>query len=261
MKKITPSLRGPAWFRPGILFLAGFGMTCFGQAPVTNGLVARWSGDGNAKDSAGHFDGQVSGGLRYGPGPTGQAFEFNGGDAQVDFGTNIGNFGTRDFTIAYWMKTDSKYHHEAFLVKRAQCDGEFRFLEIEMGEIGAAGSYPPTGTVRITLEHEGYGPWFYLASSHPVNDGQWHHIVWVRQSTSSGSITCLVYLDGALDNSKPCPEIDLSNPSPLIMGHSVCECCDGCRPYNGAAAELQIFSHALTAEEIFTIYKAGNPEK
>ncbi|MGA2544783.1 MAG: hypothetical protein ABSG78_24810 [Verrucomicrobiota bacterium] len=70
MKKITPSLRGPAWFRPGILFLAGFGMTCFGQAPVTNGLVARWPGDGNAKDSAGHFDGQVSGGLRYGPGPT-----------------------------------------------------------------------------------------------------------------------------------------------------------------------------------------------
>jgi hypothetical protein len=55
--------------------------------------------------------------------------------------------------------------------------------------------------------------------------------------------------------------VDLTNPSPMIMGHSVCECCDGCRPYNGAAAELQIFSRALTAEEILTIYTAQKPEK
>jgi hypothetical protein len=261
MGKITLPFRSSFRFWPALLCAAVFATPCLAQAPITNGLVARWTGDGNANDSAGHFDGRVSGGLRYMPGPAGQAFQFNGGDAHVDFGPNIGNFGTRDFTIAYWMKTDSKYWHEAFLVKRAQCDGKFRFLEIEMGELGAAGSYPSAGTVRITLEDGGYAPIFYLASSHPVNDGQWHHIVWVRQSTSSGSITCLIYLDGALDNSKDCPEIDLSNASPLIMGHSVCECCDGCRPYIGAAAELQLFSHALSAEEILAIYKAGKPEK
>src|ERR1017187_4453425 len=99
MRKTTPSLREPIWFWPVILFAAALATPSFGQAPITNGLVARWPGDGNAKDSAGHFDGQVSGGLRYGPGLTGQAFEFNGGSSQVDFGPTAGNFGTRDFTI------------------------------------------------------------------------------------------------------------------------------------------------------------------
>jgi hypothetical protein len=95
-----------------------------------------------------------------------------------------------------------------------------------------------------------------------MNDGQWHHIAWVRQSTSSGTITCLIYVDGALDNSKAFPgPVDISNQSPLVLGQNVCQCCDGCRPYTGAAAELQIFSHALTAEEILAIYNAGKPVK
>jgi hypothetical protein len=99
-------------------------------------------------------------------------------------------------------------------------------------------------------------------SRHPVNDGQWHHIAWVRQSTSSGTVTYLLYLDGALDNAKAYPEaVDLVNPSPLVLGQSVCQCCDGTRPYSGAAAELQLFSHALSAEEILALYKAGKPDK
>src|ERR1039458_1605573 len=97
MEKILPFLRGQAWFWPGILSLAALGTSCFGQAPIINGLVARWSGDGNAKDSAGNFDGQVSGGLRYEPGPTGQAFQFNGGSSRVDFGITAGKFGTAPF--------------------------------------------------------------------------------------------------------------------------------------------------------------------
>ena len=42
-----------------------------GSGQSATGLVARWSGDGNAKDSGGQFDGKASGGLRYVPGPRG----------------------------------------------------------------------------------------------------------------------------------------------------------------------------------------------
>jgi hypothetical protein len=241
-----------------MLCAAAFATPCFAQAPITNGLIARWTGDGNARDSAGHFDGTVSGGLTYGPGPRGQAFQFNGGDAKVDFGKSIGNFGTRDFTIAYWMKTDSKNPKEAFLAKRATCDGAFSFLEISIGGMGN----PAPGFLDLFITDGGYSPGCYLVSSRPMNDGQWHHIAWVRQSTSSGTITCLIYVDGALDNSKAFPgPVDISNQSPLVLGQNVCQCCDGCRPYTGAAAELQIFSHALTAEEILAIYNAGKPVK
>jgi len=226
---------------------------------LPSGLLARWTGDGNAKDSTGEFDGKVSGGLSYVPGPAGRAFQFNGGDAEVNFGNSIGNFGTRDFTVAYWMKTDSRNPHEAILAKRTTCDGALSFLEIE---IGGAGGNPPTGILCLSFEVGDYKPVYSLISSHPMNDGRWHHIAWVRQSTSSGNSTGLIYVDGALDNSRNYPEtVDIANQSPLLLGQNVCQCCDGCRPYSGAAADLQLFSHALSAEEILTIYQAGKSGK
>jgi hypothetical protein len=101
-----------------------------------------------------------------------------------------------------------------------------------------------------------------LVSSHPLNDGQWHHVAWVRQSTSAGGTAFLLYVDGAFDNSRDCPHpLDLSNQAPLVLGQNVCQCCDGTRPYTGAAAELQIFSHALSAEEVLAIYKAGKADR
>jgi hypothetical protein len=225
---------------------------------LVSGLVARWLGDGNAKDSAGHFDGEVSGGVSYVPGPTGQAFQFNGGAAQVDFGKSAGNFGTGDFTIAYWMKTDSRNPHESFLAKRAACDGASSFWDIQ---IGSGPQKPPVGFLHLGLEGA-YRPDYVLDSSRAVNDGQWHHIAWVRQTSDAGRVTALVYVDGALDNSTPFREAsDLDNQTPLILGHDVCECCDGTRPYSGAAADLQLFNQALSAEEIATIYVAGTSMK
>ena len=284
-------------------------LSCFGQAPITNGLVARWTGDGNAKDSAGHDDGKISGGLTYVPGPTAaQAFHFGlhgtegqiatitstiedrqivypnvepraynraggrppqsgEGSAKVDFGSDIGNFGTRDFTIAFWLKTDSKYAPEAFLAKRAACDGSGGFWEIQIGS-QVTKQAPPGFLIMQFFEADRSAPLaeyedrYEFFSRHPVNDDQWHHIAWIRQSTSSGSVSYLLYMDGMLDTSKVYPEaVDFSNQSPLVLGQSLCQCCDGTRPYSGAAAELQLFSHALSADEILAIYKAAKPAK
>ena len=152
MKERKPPFRAPGWLCRGILFLVAFIMPCFGQAPVTNGLVARWSGDGNAKDSAGHSDGQVSGGLRYAPGPAGQAFQFNGGDAQVDFGNTPGNFGKRDFTIVFWLKTDSKNQHESFLSKRVSCDASYSFWHVQVGS--GVPRLAETGFIVLAVEAE-----------------------------------------------------------------------------------------------------------
>jgi hypothetical protein len=244
--------------------LLAIGAPCFAQAPITNGLIARWTGDGNAKDTAAHFDGQVSGGVSYVPGPAAaQAFQFNGGEAKVDFGNSIGNFGTRDFTVAYWMKTGSRTPQEAFLSKRLACDAASSFWDIHIGSAGLR-QIQPVGVLAFKITERGDTVAFQydLYSSHPVNDGQWHHIAWVRQSTSSGSTTFLIYVDGMLDNSKAITKaVDLSNQAPLVLGQNVCQCCDGTRPYSGAAAELQLFSHALSAEEILAIYKAGKADK
>ena len=91
-----------------------------------------------------------------------------------------------------------------------------------------------------------------------MNDGQWHHIAWVRQASASGGVTARLYVDGALDNSAAFREaVDLNNQTPLVLGQNVCQCCDGTRAYTGAAADLQLFSQALSAQEILDIYLAG----
>jgi hypothetical protein len=230
---------------------------------LSSGLAAWWTGDGNAKDSAGHCDGQVSGGLCYVPGPTGRAFQMDGGDAQVDFGNSAGNFGKGDFTIAFWMKTDSRNPQEAFLGKREACGGMSSFWEIQVGS--RVTRQAPTGFLLMqffdgsqSVPVAEYEDRYEMFSSRPINDGQWHHIAWVRQSANSGSIRYLIYVDGALDNSKAYPEaVNLANQSPVVLGQSVCQCCDGTRPYSGAASELQLFSQALSADQIISIYQAG----
>jgi hypothetical protein len=231
-----------------------------GQWP--SGLVARWTGDGNAKDSAGHFDGQVSGGVSYVPGPAGRAFQFNGGASKVDFGPNVGNFGTNDFTVAFWIKTDSRNPQQAFLSKRPTCDAAYSFWDIQLG----SNFHPeilPTGCFVFGLSEGSYRDPSVndLISLHRVNDGQWHHVAWVRQTTSSGSIMGLIYMDGAPDNSRTyLKAVDVANQTPLVLGQNVCQCCDGCRAYVGAAADLQLFSQALSADEIITIYQAGKSD-
>ena len=84
----------------------------------------------------------------------------------------------------------------------------------------------------------------------------------MRQSTSSGSIAYLVYVDGSLNSTTNHPFVtDVQNTTPLVLGQNVCQGSDGTRAYVGAAAELQLFSHALSAEDILAIFKSVKPDK
>jgi len=262
MDKTNPISRSPIWTWLGVLMLVACATRSVAQTPVTNGLAHRWTGQGNAKDAAGHDDGQVSGGLRYENGDAGQSFAFNGSDARINFGAGAGNFGTGDFTIAYWMKTRSTRMTEAFLEKRDACNAG-HFFGIRIGSpVPANGEPVRIGQPGLEIDEGPADTHVSFMASGPFNDGRWHHFAWMRQSTSSGSITYVVYVDGVLDNTMPVKgAADVSNPSPLIMGASVCDGFDGTTPYSGEAKDLQLFSHALSADEVVAIWSAGKSGK
>jgi hypothetical protein len=75
-------------------------------APLPAGLVSWWAGEGNANDSEGANNGILEGGVTFVPGEVGNAFSFNGVDADVkvpassslDVGLAAG------FTIELWIK-------------------------------------------------------------------------------------------------------------------------------------------------------------
>src|SRR4030095_355348 len=71
-----------------------------------------WPGEGSAGDAVGTAHGTTSASVGYEPGRFGQAFSISNtlnGDgtfaSKVMFGTDAGNFGTGDFTVAFWVKT------------------------------------------------------------------------------------------------------------------------------------------------------------
>jgi len=223
-------------------------------AEMSSSLIARWLGDGNAKDSTGHFDGQVSGGVTYVAGPTGQAFQFNGNDSRVDFGNSVGNFGTNDFTIAFWMKTASRNPQELIMEKRVTCDGANALWSIGIGS-ALHPQEAPVGCTGFGMAPGNNNPSYNLISLRPLNDGRWHHIAAVRQTSVSGEVTGSYYIDGALDKSMTYAKaIDIVNQAPLVLGQGVCQGHDGCRPYSGALADLRLYSQGLSAEDILGMY-------
>src|SRR5581483_7992759 len=89
--------------------------------PLTTALdLSHWSADMNANDSFGRYNGTVEN-VTFGAGVKKQAFEFNG-DSDVDFGPVVGNFGTNDFFLSFWIQM-SRYDSESIIAKRAVCDG------------------------------------------------------------------------------------------------------------------------------------------
>lgn len=72
---------------------------------VRPGMVALWSGEGNASDATGDNNGVLEGGMDFAPGKVGQAFLFNDTSADVKIpasqGLDVGM--GNGFTIAMWI--------------------------------------------------------------------------------------------------------------------------------------------------------------
>ncbi len=116
--------------------------------PPPTGLIAWWPGDGNANDLAGTNNGTLFNGATFDQGRVEQAFRFDGVNDVVSFGHNVGDFGTNDFAISFWIKTASA-RDEAMLSKRLTC-GYANFWEFLLG-------YPSAGRLYFDAMESGGG--------------------------------------------------------------------------------------------------------
>ena len=76
------------------------------ERAVCKGLVAHWSAEGNAKDSAEKNHGTLRNGVTFAPGKIGQAFKLDGKDDYIDFGNPEALQVTGSQTIAMWIRPD-----------------------------------------------------------------------------------------------------------------------------------------------------------
>ncbi|MGD0040477.1 MAG: LamG-like jellyroll fold domain-containing protein, partial [Isosphaeraceae bacterium] len=138
------------------------------STPSLPGLIHEWNGEGNANDSAGSSNGTLtSTGVFYATGVVGQAFQFSGSGGYVTLPTSADVTGTVPLSISVWIKTSS----DGVIIQQRDpnnSNGEYQ-LAVQGGKVywwdNANGQYG-----------------FQVTSTRAVADGQWHHIVAVREA-------------------------------------------------------------------------------
>ena len=205
-------------------------------------LTHHWAGEGTAEDGVGAADGTVSG-AGYVAGRIGSAFNFDGVDDQISFGSSVGNFGTDDFTVTYWIRTTGTAHagvfgkrpscfHDSFLDNRMTADGR---LGVEIDQDPAATNYNS------------------LATTATVNDGGFHFFAFVREGN-----TLRTWVDGVADTSGATTGVtNISNASNLIAGRGACTGVDGTAYFSGQLDEIKIYDRALSLCEVLAGVDAG----
>lgn len=210
-------------------------------------LTNWWQGNGDANAVVGGVTGTVSG-ATFTSGQVGQAFTFDGVNDSVTFGSTVGNFGTSDFTIDFWIRTTNTTRTEGVLGKREIC-GHHSFWDMRVGS---------NGTLNVELDQDaGATNYNTQTTSVPINDGVFHLVAVVREGA-----TMRIYVDGVLSATGTTAGVtNLVNTALLTAGTSACTGQDGTNFFTGQLDELEIFNRALSQCEIQAIFNAGTSGK
>ena len=99
---------------------------------------------------------------------------------------------------------------------------------------------------------------YFSIGNGKVNDGQWHHIVTVRDG-SSGFVQ--VFIDSILANAEYLPSGILSIASNGLWVGRVQYCVGGCfntsQDFLGSIDDLRIYNRVLSSAEVLELYQEG----
>ncbi len=211
--------------------------------------VAYWSfdndGDPGHDDSGNGHNGTVYGGVTSIFGMCGKALDFDGVNGYINFGNTVGNFGTDDFSVVFWMRTNTS-RGETVIGKRVFC-GVHSFFEVTMSEDGT-----PPGSMLVEL-YQSYSNKNLIVSNQTLDDNQWHLIAITRDG-----VEARLYIDGDPDSSNSTVDITpINNGASLLLGNGPCRSVANISFFSGELDEVRIYDRALSACEIKIL--AHNP--
>lgn len=211
-------------------------------APVAPppGLVAWWSGDGNAKDLEGHNDGFTQNGASFAAGKVGQAFTFSSNNSDYVGFTDAPSLHVREFTIDAWVNFAGVNLGHALSIFGKAVGGGYSnsyVLWYQDGALRGATGGPDSATA--------------LAYGWAPEVGTWYHVAYKFDGA-----THALYVDGVQVASAPNTQYPEYDVHPPLMGGdygngSVIDF------FEGQMDEVDLFDRALTDAEILSIYQAG----
>jgi len=227
-------------------------------APMPEGLVSWWRGDGDALDYTETNPGTLQGKVGFAPGVVGQAFLLNG-----DGFVLVPDHETLDlvdaFTLEFWFNYTTAATNRGLVAKRAAnlvtnfgvtLHQTFLGLGLYYNDPNVAGG-DDWQQVRSRFETIRMLP--------PPSAGSFHHFAGTYRQTTSG-VEVRMYVDGQVIRSMTLPGslVRTLNDAPLTIGAATSSWAD---PFVGLLDEVAIYHGALSDDEIAAIYSAGSAGK
>lgn len=155
---------------------------------------------------------------------------------------------TTSKTITMWFKTTVATGNSRLLAKRSNANG----VNISIGGIAGAGyevfignsSGYKVGPNAENIAGTGVGGGF---NNLVINDGNWHHVVYVLSNIATWSST--LYIDGAnMTTSTNASTQDISNLVSLVVGAA----CDFSNKFPGSIDNVRIYNYSMTSTDVNT---------
>jgi hypothetical protein len=208
------------------------------------GMRAYYDFEGDFKDRHGSFDGTAKGGASTtssSGGKLGEAATFSNGDQYVDVG-NAFDFGTGDFSIAFWFQPEDVQTEQVLFTTHTSND------------LGARGTYfdiylNDSGYLRLRTNVNNQGEQKNLNDSTSLSDGTWYHIVVTRRSS-----TYNLYLnDSAEIGGATLDDGDISNGNTGAISAQSTGIISG-----GLVDEMGVWTRVITGDERSHLYNSAN---
>ena len=202
---------------------------------VNGVLVAHYRLDGNAQDSSGSANhGTTNGGVTFvSTNKVGtHGASFNGTSSYVQIPVSIRD----DFTIAFWVKTTTTGGTPQWYNGSGLVDGQVNGVAADFGTALVGNKFGiGIGNPNTTL-----------TATNVINDGQWHHLVATRSSTS-GQMN--VYVDGQSQGSMTGPTGTRTAPPFLRLGSLQ----TGAPFFAGVMDDVRLYDYMLNSSQIVAL--------
>ncbi|PYK96823.1 MAG: hypothetical protein DME19_18415, partial [Verrucomicrobia bacterium] len=203
---------------------------------LLSGQVAWWPANGNANDLIGANHGTLRNGATFSGGEVDQAFKFNGLGQFVEVpDSDLWAFGTNDFTVELWAEFDS-VGNMALIASDEGGGSRNKWILFSTGGGLIFHINSPTLGARDAVQ----APFSPAA-------GVWYHLAVTRRGSSY-----TIFIDG-----DPAGTATDSNAIPDAAASLTIGGAEGQFYLNGSIDEVGIYSRALTASEVQSIYNAG----
>ena len=217
------------------------------------GMVGWWPGDGNANDIANGDHGTLQGGATFAPGMVDQAFTVDGTGASVNVPRSPDFDACEQVSIDVWMKGDPANPMNNC------CQG---LVTTDYFGVEISGGFTSHHGVNFFVNTVGPLDFSHTSDANGgspvVSAGEWHHVAGTYDGTQ-----LRLYIDGQ-PFGNPTLRSGVIRPMQGFLSIGTEDgrtaffpgCCAG-RYFNGLIDEVEIFSRALSPEEIQAIFLAG----